>query len=81
MARDDPIDHRDDAAVDIAARRPDDDHRRAGAEDTRDFRHRIDADRAAFAALQGQLSQTDGSFNRRPAATGSDPKSGAQTDC
>jgi len=38
-------------------------------------------DRAAFAALQGQLSQTDGSFNRRPAATGSDPKSGAQTDC
>ncbi|HIE8685807.1 TPA: GPO family capsid scaffolding protein [Klebsiella pneumoniae] len=38
-------------------------------------------DRAAFAALQGQLSQTDGSFNRRPASTGSDPKSGAQTDC
>lgn len=38
-------------------------------------------DRAAFAALQGQLSQTDGSFARRPAATGSDPKSGAQTDC
>ncbi|WP_010255071.1 GPO family capsid scaffolding protein [Pantoea agglomerans] len=38
-------------------------------------------DRAAFAALQGQLSQTDGSFTRRPAATGSDPKSGAQTDC
>ncbi|NBB57493.1 GPO family capsid scaffolding protein [Pantoea vagans] len=38
-------------------------------------------DRAAFAALQGQLSQTDGSFNRRPAATGSDPKSGTQTDC
>jgi len=38
-------------------------------------------DRAAFAALQGQLSQTDGSFNRRQAATGSDPKSGAQTDC
>ncbi|WP_223563871.1 GPO family capsid scaffolding protein [Pantoea agglomerans] len=38
-------------------------------------------DRAAFAALQGQLSQTDGSFNRRPAATGSDPKSDAQTDC
>ncbi|PZL84935.1 GPO family capsid scaffolding protein [Pantoea sp. ARC270] len=38
-------------------------------------------DRAAFAALQGQLSQTDGSFNSRPAATGSDPKSGAQTDC
>jgi len=38
-------------------------------------------DRAAFAALQGLLSQTDGSFNRRPAATGSDPKSGAQTDC
>ncbi|MBD8249948.1 GPO family capsid scaffolding protein [Pantoea agglomerans] len=38
-------------------------------------------DRAAFAALQGQLSQTDGSFKRRPAATGSDPKSGAQTDC
>jgi hypothetical protein len=38
-------------------------------------------DRAAFAELQGQLSQTDGSFNRRPAATGSDPKSGAQTDC
>lgn len=38
-------------------------------------------DRAAFAALQGQLSQTDGSFIRRPAATGSDPKSGAQTDC
>jgi len=38
-------------------------------------------DRAAFAELQGQLSQTDGSFNRRPASTGSDPKSGAQTDC
>lgn len=38
-------------------------------------------DRAAFAELQGQLSQTDGSFTRRPAATGSDPKSGAQTDC
>ncbi|MGC0971859.1 GPO family capsid scaffolding protein [Pantoea agglomerans] len=38
-------------------------------------------DRAAFAALQGQLSQTDGSFTRRPAATGSDPKFGAQTDC
>lgn len=38
-------------------------------------------DRAAFAALQGQLSQADGSFTRRPAATGSDPKSGAQTDC
>ncbi|MFB6324613.1 GPO family capsid scaffolding protein [Pantoea deleyi] len=38
-------------------------------------------DRDAFAALQGQLSQTDGSFTRRPAATGSDPKSGAQTDC
>jgi hypothetical protein len=38
-------------------------------------------DRAAFTALQGQLSQTDGSFTRRPAATGSDPKSGAQTDC
>ncbi|QZX94535.1 GPO family capsid scaffolding protein [Pantoea alfalfae] len=38
-------------------------------------------DRAAFAALQDQLSQTDGSFTRRPAATGSDPKSGAQTDC
>lgn len=38
-------------------------------------------DRAAFAALQGQLSQTDGSLTRRPAATGSDPKSGAQTDC
>ena len=38
-------------------------------------------DRAAFATLQGQLSQTDGSFTRRPAATGSDPKSGAQTDC
>ncbi|KAA5987325.1 GPO family capsid scaffolding protein [Pantoea sp. M_10] len=38
-------------------------------------------DRAAFAALQGQLSQTDGSFTRRPAATGSDPKSGVQTDC
>lgn len=38
-------------------------------------------DRAAFAALQGQLSQTDGSFTRRPAATGSDPRSGAQTDC
>lgn len=38
-------------------------------------------DRAAFAALQGQLSQTDCSFARRPAATGSDPKSGAQTDC
>lgn len=38
-------------------------------------------DRAAFAALQGQLSQTDRSFTRRPAATGSDPKSGAQTDC
>jgi len=38
-------------------------------------------DRAAFAALQGQLSQTDSSFNRRPASTGSDPKSGAQTDC
>lgn len=37
--------------------------------------------RAAFAALQDQLSQTDGSFTRRPAATGSDPKSGAQTDC
>lgn len=38
-------------------------------------------DRAAFAALQGQLSQTDSSFTRHPAATGSDPKSGAQTDC
>ncbi|MEN4525059.1 GPO family capsid scaffolding protein [Pantoea agglomerans] len=38
-------------------------------------------DRTAFAELQGQLSQTDGSFTRRPAATGSDPKSGAQTDC
>lgn len=38
-------------------------------------------DRAAFAELQEQLSQTDGSFNRRPASTGSDPKSGAQTDC
>lgn len=38
-------------------------------------------DRAAFAELQVQLSQTDGSFNRRPASTGSDPKSGAQTDC
>jgi len=38
-------------------------------------------DRAAFTALKGQLSQTDGSFTRRPAATGSDPKSGAQTDC
>lgn len=38
-------------------------------------------DRAAFAELQGQLSQTDGSFTRRPASTGSDPKSGAQTDC
>ncbi|MDU5838389.1 MAG: GPO family capsid scaffolding protein [Pantoea sp.] len=38
-------------------------------------------DRAAFAELQVQLSQTDGSFNRRPASTGSDPKSGALTDC
>lgn len=41
----------------------------------------VGEDRAAFAALQGQLSQTDGSFTRRPASTGSDPKSGAQTDC
>jgi len=38
-------------------------------------------DRAAFAALQGQLETTDGSFSRRPAATGSDPKAGTQTDC
>lgn len=38
-------------------------------------------DRAAFEQLQGQLAQTDGGFNRRPAATGTDPKSGAQTDC
>lgn len=38
-------------------------------------------DRAAFAELQGQLAQTDGGFTRRPASTGSDPKSGAQTDC
>lgn len=38
-------------------------------------------DRAAFAVLQDQLSRTDGSFTRRPAATGSDPKFGAQTDC
>jgi len=38
-------------------------------------------DRAAFTALQGQLETTDGSFSRRPAATGSDPKAGTQTDC
>ncbi|WP_312203825.1 GPO family capsid scaffolding protein [Mixta calida] len=39
-------------------------------------------DRSAFSALKTQLSQNDGaSFTRRPAATGSDPKSGAQTDC
>ena len=38
-------------------------------------------DRAAFAALQGQLETTDGSFSRRLAATGSDPKAGTQTDC
>lgn len=39
-------------------------------------------DRSAFGALKTQLSQNDGaSFARRPAATGSDPKSGVQTDC
>ncbi|ELY4863984.1 GPO family capsid scaffolding protein [Cronobacter sakazakii] len=39
-------------------------------------------DRSAFGALKTQLSQNDGaSFTRRPAATGSDPKSGVQTDC
>lgn len=39
-------------------------------------------DRTAFSALKTQLSQNDGaSFSRRPAATGSDPKSGVQTDC
>ena len=37
--------------------------------------------RDAFAALQAQLEKNDGGFSRRPASTGSDPKSGAQTDC
>ncbi|MFP3813943.1 hypothetical protein, partial [Bacillus sp. SIMBA_005] len=37
--------------------------------------------RAEFAALQAQLEKNDGGFSRRPASTGSDPKSGAQTDC
>lgn len=38
-------------------------------------------DRAAFAALQAQLSKTDGGFSRRPASTGADNKTGVQTDC
>ncbi len=38
-------------------------------------------DRAAFTALQTQLSKTDGGFSRRPAATGSDNKASVQTDC
>lgn len=38
-------------------------------------------DRTAFAALQAQLSKTDGGFSRRPASTGADNKTGVQTDC
>lgn len=38
-------------------------------------------DRAAFTALQAQLSKTDGGFSRRPAATGGDNKASVQTDC
>ena len=38
-------------------------------------------DRTALSDLQAQLAKTDGSYTRRPAATGGDSKAGHQTDC
>jgi len=55
---------------------------------TKTFSDRLDAleaetgkDHQALSALQETLTRTDGSYNRRPPATGGDNKSGVQTDC
>ena len=41
----------------------------------------VGKDREALSTLQETLAKTDGSFNRRPPATGGDNKGSVQTDC